>query len=156
MAIPLKRAKRRAQRARRRAHQHAPQADWVVWDGTRQLALSWHLRIDTEQFQQQLQRCGSALQDAANAMHRVGDVGVATATALQGLHAAIDRSSRRDRLAVRIAATSLLSVWEALDLVAECEKHGIDPERIAELSALGLDPQVAIRGLTEAGREVLK
>ena len=40
--------------------------------------------------------------------------------------------------------------------VAECEKHGIDPERIAELSALGLDPQVAIRGLTEAGREVLK
>ena len=64
MAIPTKRAKRRAQRARRRAHQHAPQA--------------------------------------------------------------------------------------------ECEKHGIDPERIAELSALGLDPQVAIRGLTEAGREVLK
>ncbi len=79
MAIPLKRAKRRAQRARRRAHQHAPQADWVVWDGTRQLALSWHLRIDTEQFQQQLQRCGSAPQDAANAMHRVGDVGVETA-----------------------------------------------------------------------------
>ena len=81
MAIPLKRAKRRAQHARRRAHQHAPQADWVVWDGTRQLALSWHLRIDTEQFQQQLQRCGSAL---------------------------------------------------------------------------GLDPQAALRGLTEAGREVLK
>ena len=145
MAIPLKRAKRRAQRARRRAHQHAPQADWVVWDGTRQLARSWHLRIDTEQFQQQLQRCGSALQDAANAMHRMGDV-----------HTAIDRANRRDRLAARIAATSLLSVREALDLVAECEKHGIDPERIAELSALGLDPQVAIRGLTEAGREVLK
>ena len=154
MAIPTKRAKRRAQRARRRAHQHAPQADW---DGTRQLALSWHLRSDTEQFQQQqLQDRGLALQDAANAMHRMGDVGVATATALQGLHAAIDRAARRDRLAVRIAATSLLSVREALDLVAECEKHGIDPERIAELSALGLDPQVAIRGLTEAGREVLK
>lgn len=33
--------------------------------------------------------------------------------------------------------------------VAECEKHGIDPERIAELSALGLDPQATIRGLTE-------
>ena len=30
MAIPLKRAKRRAQRARRRAHQHAPQAGVVV------------------------------------------------------------------------------------------------------------------------------
>ena len=156
MAIPLKRAKRRAQRARRRAHQHAPQADWVVWDGTRQLALSWHLRIDTEQFQQQLQRCGSALQDAANAMHRVGDVGVATATALQGLHAAIDRANRRDRLAVRIAATSGHRLGVVGHLVAECEKHGIDPERIAELSALGLDPQVAIRGLTEAGREVLK
>lgn len=140
MAIPLKRAKRRAQRARRRAHQHAPQADRVVWDGTRQLALSWRLRIDTRP------------NSAANAVHRMGDVGVATATALQGLHAAIDR----DRLAARIAATSLLSVREALDLVAECEKHGIDPERIAELSALGLDPQVAIRGLTEAGREVLK
>ena len=136
MAIPLKRAKRRAQRARRRAHQHAPQADWVVWDGTRQLALSWRLRADTVRFQQQLQ--------------------VAAATALQVLHAAIDRANRRDRLAARIAATSLLSVREALDLVAECEKHGIDPERIAELSALGLDPQVAIRGLTEAGREVLK
>lgn len=136
MAIPTKRAKRRAQRARRRAHQHAPQADWVVWDGTRQLALSWRLRADTERFQQQLR--------------------VATATALQGLHAAIDRANRRDRLVARIAATSLLSVREALDLVAECEKHGIDPERIAELSALGLDPQVAIRGLTEAGREVLK
>ena len=27
MAIPTKRAKRRAQRARRRAHQHAPQAE---------------------------------------------------------------------------------------------------------------------------------
>ena len=154
MAIPTKRAKRRAQRARRRAHQHAPQADRVVWDGTRQLALSWHLRIDTDQFQQ-LQRCGSALQDAANAVHRMG-VGVVTTTALQGLHAAIDRAARRDRLAARIAATSLMSVREALDLVAECEKHGIDPERIAELSALGLDPQVAIRGLTEAGREVLK
>ena len=140
MAIPLKRAKRRAQRARRRAHQHAPQADRVVWDGTRQLALSWRLRIDTRP------------NSAANAVHRMGDVGVATATALQGLHAAIDR----DRLAARIAATSLLSVREASDLVAECEKHGIDPERIAELSALGLDPQVAIRGLTEAGREVLK
>ena len=138
MAIPLKRAKRRAQRARRRAHQHAPQADWVVWDGTRQLALSWHLRIDTEQFQQQLRPCGLALQDAANAMHRVGDVGVATATALQGLHAAIDRANRRDRLAVRIAATSLMSVREALDLVAECEKHGIAPEWVAELSAYGL------------------
>ena len=60
------------------------------------------------------------------------------------------------RLATRIADTSLMSVWEALDLVAECEKHGIDPERIAELSALGLDPQAALRGLTEAGREVLK
>lgn len=48
MAIPLKRAKRRAQRARRRAHQHAPQADWVVWDGTRQLALSWRLGGLTE------------------------------------------------------------------------------------------------------------
>ena len=140
MAIPLKRAKRRAQRARRRAHQHAPQADRVVWDGTRQLALSWRLRIDTRP------------NSAANAVHRMGDVGVATATALQGLHAAIDR----DRLAARIAATSLLSVREAQDLVAECEKHGIDPERIAELSALGLDPQVALRGLTEAGREVLK
>lgn len=157
MAIPLKRAKRRAQRARRRAHQHAPQADWVVWDGTRQLALSWRLRADTERFQQQqLRPCGLALQDAANAMHRVGDVGVATATALQGLHAAIDRANRRDRLAVRIAATSLLSVGEALDLVAECEKQGIDPERTAELSTLGLDPQVALRGLTEAGREVLR
>ena len=44
----------------------------------------------------------------------------------------------------------------AQDLVAECEKHGIDPERIAELSALGLDPQAAIRGLTEVVREVLK
>ena len=152
MAIPLKRAKRRAQRARRRAHQHAPQADRVVWDGTRQLALSWRLRADTERFQQQLQGHGLALQDAANAMHRTGDVGVATATALQGLHAAIDR----DRLAARIAATSLLSVREAQDLVAECEKHGIDPERIAELSALGLDPQAAIRGLTEVVREVLK
>ena len=140
MAIPLKRAKRRAQRARRRAHQHAPQADRVVWDGTRQLALSWRLRIDTRP------------NSAANAVHRMGDVGVATATALQGLHAAIDR----DRLAARIAATSLLSVREALDLVAECEKHGIDPERIAELSALGLDPQAAIRGLTEVVREVLK
>ena len=140
MAIPLKRAKRRAQRARRRAHQHAPQADRVVWDGTRQLALSWRLRIDTRP------------NSAANAVHRMGDVGVATATALQGLHAAIDR----DRLAARIAATSLLSVREAQDLVAECEKHGIDPERIAELSALGLDPQVAIRGLTEMVREVLK
>ena len=93
MAIPLKRAKRRAQRARRRAHQHAPQADRVVWDGTRQLALSWRLRIDTRP------------NSAANAVHRMGDVGVATATALQGLHAAIDR----DRLAARIAATSLLS-----------------------------------------------
>ena len=140
MAIPLKRAKRRAQRARRRAHQHAPQADRVVWDGTRQLALSWRLRIDTRP------------NSAANAVHRMGDVGVATATALQGLHAAIDR----DRLAARIAATSLLSVREAQDLVAECEKHGIDPERIAELSALGLDPQAAIRGLTEVVREVLK
>ena len=140
MAIPLKRAKRRAQRARRRAHQHAPQADRVVWDGTRQLALSWRLRIDTRP------------NSAANAVHRMGDVGVATATALQGLHAAIDR----DRLAARIAATSLLSVREAQDLVAECEKHGIDPERIAELSAFGLDPQAAFRGLTEAGREVLK
>ena len=29
-------------------------------------------------------------------------------------------------------------------------------ERIAELSALGLDPQATIRGLTEAVREVLK
>ena len=48
MAIPTKRAKRRAQRARRRAHQHAPQADWVVWDGTRQLALSWRLGGLTE------------------------------------------------------------------------------------------------------------
>ena len=140
MAIPLKRAKRRAQRARRRAHQHAPQADRVVWDGTRQLALSWRLRIDTRP------------NSAANAVHRMGDVGVATATALQGLHAAIDR----DRLAARIAATSLLSVREAQDLVAECEKHGIDPERIAELSARGLDPQAAIRGLTEVVREVLK
>ena len=140
MAIPLKRAKRRAQRARRRAHQHAPQADRVVWDGTRQLALSWRLRIDTRP------------NSAANAVHRMGDVGVATATALQGLHAAIDR----DRLAARIAATSLLSVREAQDLVAECEKHGVDPERIAELSALGLDPQAAIRGLTEVVREVLK
>ena len=140
MAIPLKRAKRRAQRARRRAHQHAPQADRVVWDGTRQLALSWRLRIDTRP------------NSAANAVHRMGDVGVATATALQGLHAAIDR----DRLAARIAATSLLSVREAQDLVAECEKHGIDPERIAELSALGLDPQAAIRGLTDVAREVLK
>ena len=140
MAIPLKRAKRRAQRARRRAHQHAPQADRVVWDGTRQLALSWRLRIDTRP------------NSAANAVHRMGDVGVATATALQGLHAAIDR----DRLAARIAATSLLSMREAQDLVAECEKHGIDPERIAELSALGLDPQAAIRGLTEVVREVLK
>ena len=140
MAIPLKRAKRRAQRARRRAHQHAPQADRVVWDGTRQLALSWRLRIDTRP------------NSAANAVHRMGDVGVATATALQGLHAAIDR----DRLAARIAATSLLSVREAQDLVAECEKHGIDPERIAELSALGLDPQAAIRGLTEVVPEVLK
>ena len=156
MAIPTKRAKRRAQRARRRAHQHAPQADWVVWDGTRLLALAWRLQIDIEQFQQQLQRCGSALQDAANAVHRMGDVGVAPATALQGLHTAIDRANRRDRLAARIAATSLLSVWEAFDLVAECEKHGIDPGRIAELSALGLDPQAALRGLTEAGREVLK
>ena len=155
MAIPTKRAKRRAQRARRRAHQHAPQADWVVWDGTRQLALSWRLRADTERFQQQLQGHGLALQDAANAMHRTGDVGVATASRSR-LHAAIDRANRRDRLAARIAATSLLSVREASDLVAECEKHGIDPERIAELSALGLDPQVAIRGLTEAGREVLK
>ena len=144
MAIPTKRAKRRAQRARRRAHQHAPQADWVVWDGTRQLALSWRLRIDTRP------------NSAANAVHRMGDVGVATATALQGLHAAIDRANRRDRLAARIAATSLLSVREASDLVAECEKHGIDPERIAELSALGLDPQAAIRGLTEVVREVLK
>ena len=152
MANPTKRAKRRAQRARRRAHQHAPQADWVVWDGTRQLALSWRLRIDTERFQQQLRPCGLALQDAANAMHRMGDVGVATATALQGLHTAIDRANT----AARIAATSLMSVREALDLVAECEKHGIDPERIAELSALGLDPQAALRGLTEAGREVLK
>ena len=140
MAIPLKRAKRRAQRARRRAHQHAPQADRVVWDGTRQLALSWRLRIDTRP------------NSAANAVHRMGDVGVATATALQGLHASMDR----DRLAARIAATSLLSVREAQDLVAECEKHGIDPERIAELSALGLDPQAAIRGLTEVVREVLK
>ena len=150
MSIPLKRAKRRAQRARRRAHQHAPQADWVVWDSTRQLALSWHLRIDTEQFQQQLQRCGSALQDAANATRRMGGVSVATVTALQSLHIAIDRAARRDRLAVRIAATSLMSVREALDLVAECEKHGIDPERIAELSALGLDPQAALQGLTTA------
>ena len=150
MAIPLKRAKRRAQRARRRAHQHAPQADWVVWDGTRQLALSWHLRIDTEQFQQQLQRCGSALQDAANAMHRIWGVDVETATALQGLHTTIDRANIRDRLAARIAAASLMSVREALDLVAECEKHGIDPERIAELSALGLDPQAALQGLTTA------
>ena len=41
-------------------------------------------------------------------------------------------------------------VTSITDLVAECEKHGIDPERIAELSALGLDPQAAIRGLTEA------
>ena len=103
MAIPTKRAKRRAQRARRRAHQHAPQADWVVWDGTRQLALSWRLQADTKRFQQQQQLQGHrlALQDAANAMHRTGDVGVATATALQGLHAAIERASRRDRLAVR-------------------------------------------------------
>ena len=93
------------------------------------------IRIDTEQFQQMLQRCGLAF---------------------QGLRTAIDRANRLDRLAARIAATSLVSVREALDLVAECEKRGIDPERIAELSALGLDPQVAIRGLTEAGREVLK
>ena len=65
MAIPTKRAKRRAQRARRRAHQHAPQADWVVWDGTRQAALSWRLRADTERFQQQQQQArGLALQDA--------------------------------------------------------------------------------------------
>ena len=152
MAIPLKRAKRRAQRARRRAHQHAPQAERAY---TTRALLVCHLRADTERFQQQLQDRGLALQDAANAVHRMG-VGVVTTTALQGLHAAIDRAARRDRLAVRIAATSLMSVREALDLVAECEKHGIDPERIAELSALGLDPQVAIRGLTEAGREVLK
>ena len=167
MAIPLKRAKRRAQRARRRAHQHAPQADWVVWDGTRQLALSWHLRADTERFQQQAITAVMALQDAqdghrngARAVplrtdHRTGG-GRVTGSALQGLHTAIDRANRLDRLVARIAATSLVSVREALDLVAECEKHGIDPERIAELSAFGLDPQAAFRGLTEAGREVLK
>ena len=60
------------------------------------------------------------------------------------MYRSIERSAERERVACRIASTSLLSVREALDLVAECEKHGIDPERIAELSALGLDPQAAL------------
>ena len=54
------------------------------------------------------------------------------------LHRAIERSAERERVACRIASTSLLSVREALDLVAECEKHGIAPEWVAELSAYGL------------------
>ena len=118
MAIPMRRAKRRAQRARRRSHQHAPRAGVVV-----------RLRPNFARFRRQLRRAGVSLRAAANAMHRMGGVGVATATALQGLHTAIDRANRRDRLAARIADTSLLSVREALDLVAECEpRQLIHPE----------------------------
>ena len=76
-------------------------------------------------------------------------------------------SERRQRAGFRTWFDTAAEAWQSLAeyetrlyptelAVAECEKHGIDPERIAELSALGLDPQAALRGLTEAGREVLK
>lgn len=145
MAIPMRRAKRRAQRARRRSHQHAPRAGVVV-----------RLRPNFARFRRQLRRAGVSLRDAGYALRKLGNSGVTSAAAVSVLHRAIERSAERERVAYRIASTSLLSVREALDLVAECEKHGIAPERIAELSALGLDPQAAIRGLTEVVREVLK
>ena len=141
MAIPMRRAKRRAQRARRRSHQHAPRAGVVVVG----------LRFDTARFRRQLRRAGASLRDAGHALRQLGDSGVTASAAVTNLHRAIERSAERERVACRIASTSLLTVAQAHEVVSECEKHGIDPGRIAELSAYGADPAAALRELVEFG-----
>ena len=140
MALPMRRAKRRAQRARRRSHQHALRAGVVV-----------RLRFNSAHFWRQLRRAGVSLREAGHALRKLGDSGVTSAAAMTGLHRAIERSAERERVACRIASTSLLTVSQAHELVSECDKHGIDPERIAELSAYGADPAVALRELVEFG-----
>ena len=134
MAIPMRRAKRRAQRARRRSHQHAPRAGVVV-----------RLRFNSAHFRRQLRRAGASLRDAGHALRKLGDSGVSASAAMTGLHRAIERSAEREQVACRIATTSLLTVSQAHELVSECDKHGIGPERVAELSAYGVDPVVALR-----------
>ena len=127
MAIPMRRAKRRAQRARRRSHQHAPRAGVVV-----------RLRPNFARFRRQLRRAGVSLRDAGYALRKLGNSGVTSAAAVSVLHRAIERSAERERVACRIASTSLLTVSQARELVSECDKHGIAPEWVAELSAYGL------------------
>ena len=148
MAIPMRRAKRRAQRARRRSHQHAPRAGVVV-----------RLRFNSAHFRRQLRRslrdAGHALRklrrSLRDALRKLGDSGVTSAAAVTNLHRAIERSAERERVACRIASTSLLTVAQAHELVSECDKHGIAPELIAEPSAYGADPAVALRELVEFG-----
>lgn len=92
MAVPLKRA---------------PRAGVVV-----------RLRPNFARFRRQLRRTGASLRDAGHALRKLGDSGVTSAAVVSVLHRAIERSAERERVACRIASTSLLTVsarWAELN-----------------------------------------